>query len=599
MEPQSHGSLLKEPAPAPGGNFQRSPVYTYLLRAGPRLKPLQQAHAHIITLGCGSSRSLLTKLLTLACNAGCSIAYTHKIFLSVPNPDAFLFNTLIRSTSRFQHLSANALYYYSCMIMCKVEPSNYTFTSVIKSCTSLLSWKHGRIVHGHVLVNGYGVDVYVQSALVAFYSKVGQLSDAGKVFEKMPERSAVAWNSLISGYEQHGLAKEAIELFDRMRETGSVAPDTTTFVVVLAACAQLGELGLGRWVHDCVVENGLVMTVVLGTALINMYVRCGDVKKGREVFDSMRERNVVAWTAMISGYGANGYGPEALRLFDEMKMSGVSPNSVTFVAVLSGCAHAGLVDEGRRLFASMKEEHSLIPGVEHHVCMVDLLGRAGLLSEAYKFIQESVPPHPAPAIWTAMLGACKMHKDFDLGAEVAEHLLAVEPENHGHYVLLSNIYASAGRMDRVEMIRDKMIHKSLRKQVGYSIIEIDGRSYLFSMGDKSHPESNAIFNYLDELMSKCAEVGYVSVLELAMHEVEEEEREYALRYHSEKLAIAFGLLKTAPGSTIRVVKNIRMCEDCHSAIKYISFVTGREIVIRDKLRFHHFKDGSCSCLDYW
>ncbi|CAN1189462.1 Pentatricopeptide repeat-containing protein At2g33760 [Linum perenne] len=484
------------------------------------------------------------------------------------------------------------------MLLCNIPPSNYTFTSVIKSCTSLSSSNNGRIVHGHVLVHGYGIDVYVQSALVAFYCKVGKMSDAAKVFEKMPERGVVAWNSLISGYEQLGLAKEAIELFGKMRNAG-IAPDTTTCVVVLAACAQAGELGLGRWVHDYVCTNGLAMTVVLGTSLVNMYIRCGDVKKAREVFDSMSERNVFSWTAMISGYGVNGYGREALELFRLMKMSGVSPNSVTFVAVLSGCAHAGLVDEGRRLFASMKEEYSLIPGVEHHVSMVDLLGRAGLVREAYKFIQESVPPNPAPAIWTAMLGACKMHKNFDLGAEVAEHLLAVEPENPGHYVMLSNIYASAGRMDRVEAIRDKMIQKSLSKQVGYSVIEIDGKSYLFSMGDKSHPEANNIFQYLDELMWRCAEAGYVPAPESVMHQLEEEEREYALRYHSEKLAIAFGLLKTSPGSVIRIVKNIRMCEDCHLAIKYISIVTKREIVVRDKLRFHHFKDGSCSCMDYW
>ncbi|CAL1407415.1 unnamed protein product [Linum trigynum] len=497
MEPQSHGKLLM----TAGVHVQRSTTYTSLLRAGPRLKPLQQVHAYIIALGSSNSRSLLTKLLTLACNVSCSVSYTHKILISVPNPDAFLFNTLIRSTSRSQRLSAHALYYYSCMIMFNIESSNYTFTYVIKSCTSLLSRKHGRIVHGHVLVNGYGTYVYVQSALVAFYTKVEQLGDAGKVFENMPERSVVAWNSLISGYEQHGLAKESIDLFDRMRETGSVAPDATRYVVVLAACAQLGGLGLGRWVHDYVVKKGLVVTVVLGTALIHMHVAL-------------------------------------------------------------------------------------------------LQGRAGLLSEAYKFVQESVPPYPAPPIWTAMLGVCKMHKDFDLGAEVAEHLLAIEPENHGHYVMLSNIYASARRMDRVEMIRDKIINKSLRKIVGYSIIEIDGRSYLFSMGDKSHLESNAIFNYLDELISKCAEAGYIFVMELVMHEVEEEEREYALRYESEKLAIAFGLLKTAPGSTIRLVKNIRMWEESHSAIKYIYVITGRNIVVRDKLRFHHFKDGSCSCSDY-
>ncbi|KAJ6416592.1 hypothetical protein OIU84_002452 [Salix udensis] len=338
-------------------------------------------------------------------------------------------------------------------------PSNYTFTSVIKSCADLLALKHGRVIHGNVLVHGFGLDVYVQAALVALYGKCGDLINARKVFDKIRDRSIVAWNSMISGYEQNGFAVEAIGLFDRMKEMG-VEPDSATFVSVLSACAHLGAFSLGCWVHEYIVGNGLYLNVVLGTSLINMYKRCGNVSKAREVFDSMKERNVVAWTAMISG---------------------------------------------------IREEYRLVPGVEHHVCMVDMLGRAGLLEEAYNFIKEEIPENPAPAILTAMLGACKMHKNFDLGAQVAGHLLAAEPENPAHYVILSNIYALAGRMDQVEIVRNSMIRKRLRKQVGYSTIEVDQKTYLFSMGDKSHSETNEIYHYLDELMWKCREAGYVPV----------------------------------------------------------------------------------------
>ncbi|XP_011043375.1 PREDICTED: pentatricopeptide repeat-containing protein At2g33760-like [Populus euphratica] len=574
-----------------------SPAYNFLLQAGPRLYLLHQVHAHIVVSGYGRSRSLLTKLLNLACAAG-SISYTRQIFLAVPNPDSFLFTSLIKSTSKSHNFSIYSLYFYSRMLLCNVSPSNYTFTSVIKSCADLSALKHGRVVHGHVLVHGFGLDVYVQAALVALYGKCGDLINARKVFDKIRERSIVAWNSMISGYEQNGFAKEAIGLFDRMKETG-VEPDSATFVSVLSACAHLGAFNLGCWVHKYIVGNGLDLNVVLGTSLINMYIRCGNVSKAREVFDSMKERNVVAWTAMISGYGTNGYGSQAVELFHEMRRNGLFPNSITFVAVLSACAHAGLVNEGRRLFVSIREEYHLVPGVEHHVCLVDMLGRAGLLDEAYNFIKEEIPENPAPAILTAMLGACKMHKNFDLGAQVAEHLLAAEPENPAHYVILSNIYALAGRMDQVEKVRNNMIRKCLKKQVGYSTIEVDQKTYLFSMGDKSHSETNAIYHFLDELMWKCREAGYVPVSDSVMHELEEEEREHALRYHSEKLAIAFGLLKTSHGTPIRIVKNLRMCEDCHSAIKFISAISSREIIVRDKLRFHHFKFGSCSCLDYW
>lgn len=484
------------------------------------------------------------------------------------------------------------------MLLANISPSSYTFTSVIKACANLSAIRLGIGIHSHVLVCGFGSDSFVQAALVALYAKSSALAVARKLFDKMRERTIVAWNSMISGYDQNGFSREAIDLFYQLREEG-VEPDSVTFVSVLSACAQLGAIGLGCWVHDYVVRSGLDVNVILGTALINMYCRCGNVTKARDVFDLMSERNVIAWTAMISGYGIHGYGREAMELFGQMRVHGPRPNNVTFVSVLTACAHAGLIQEGRCAFANMKQEYGLVPGVEHHVCMVDMLGRAGLLNEAYQFVKGLNLREINPAVWTAMLGACKMHKNFDLGVQVAEYLLAVEPENPGHYVLLSNIFASAGKMDRVELVRNLMVRRGLKKQVGYSTIEVNQKTYLFSMGDKSHPVTDEIYQYLDDLMSRCREAGYVPASESVMHELEEEEIEYALRYHSEKLAIAFGLLKTSLGVPIRVVKNLRMCEDCHSAIKYISVVSNREIIVRDKLRFHHFRNGSCSCLDYW
>lgn len=484
------------------------------------------------------------------------------------------------------------------MLISDAPHSNYTFTSVIKACADLSALRLGRGIHSHVMVCGYGSDMYVQAALIALYAKAGDMKVAKKVFDEMPQRTIVAWNSLISGYEQNGFPAESIGLFHQMLESG-FQPDSATTVSLLSSCSQLGALGLGCWLHDYANSNGFDLSVVLGTSLINMYTRCGNVSKAREVFDSMNKRNVVSWTAMISGYGMHGYGEQAMKLFGEMRAYGPPPNNITFVAILSACAHSGLIDDGRLAFASMKEVYGLVPGVEHHVCMVDMFGRAGLLNEAYQFIKKCLPEEPGPAVWTSMLGACRMYKNFDLGVEVAEHLLAVDPENPGHYVMLSNIYALAGRMDRVEMVRNMMIRQRLKKQVGYSTIEINRRTYLFSMGDKSHPETNAIYRYLDELLSRCSELGYVPAPESLMHDLEEEERDHALRYHSEKLALAFGLLKTNQGETIRIVKNLRICEDCHSAIKHISIIADREIIVRDKFRFHHFKDGTCSCFDYW
>lgn len=576
--------------------FTHSPAHEALIRVGPRLGPLRQIHANILVLGSHRSLALLTKLITLACAAG-SIVYTRRLFFSVPNPDSFLFNSLIKASSK-HGFSLDTVIFYQRMLHSLIEPSSYTFTSVIKACSDLSNLRLGRCVHSHLLVSGYGSDSFVQAALTTFYAKSAKLDVARKLFDSMLVKTVVAWNSIISGYEQNGCPNETVGMFYRMREVG-VKPDSTTFVSVLSACSQLGELGLGFWIRDYVVNNNFQLNVALGTAFINMYARCGNVKIAREMFDSMSEKNVIAWTAMISGYGMHGYGREAMELFHQMIIHGPRPNNITFVAVLAACAHSGLVQEGRQAYATMSQEYGLLPGVEHHVCMVDMLGRAGLLKEAYQFIEEYIHDEPAPAVWTAMLGACKMHKNFDLGIEVAEHLFTVEPDNPGHYVMLSNIYALAGKMDRVEAVRNLMIHKRLKKQVGYSTVEVGCKTHLFSMADKSHPETNGIYRYLDKLMWLCSEAGYMPVPESVMHELEEEEREYALRYHSEKLAIAFGLMKTSHDTTIRIVKNLRMCEDCHSAIKSISVVTNREIVVRDRLRFHHFKDGKCSCMDYW
>ncbi|KAG5010602.1 hypothetical protein GLYMA_07G196400v4 [Glycine max] len=575
---------------------RKSAEYEAVVSAGPHLRRLQQAHAHLVVTGCHRSRALLTKLLTLSCAAG-SIAYTRRLFRSVSDPDSFLFNSLIKASSNFG-FSLDAVFFYRRMLHSRIVPSTYTFTSVIKACADLSLLRLGTIVHSHVFVSGYASNSFVQAALVTFYAKSCTPRVARKVFDEMPQRSIIAWNSMISGYEQNGLASEAVEVFNKMRESGG-EPDSATFVSVLSACSQLGSLDLGCWLHECIVGTGIRMNVVLATSLVNMFSRCGDVGRARAVFDSMNEGNVVSWTAMISGYGMHGYGVEAMEVFHRMKACGVVPNRVTYVAVLSACAHAGLINEGRLVFASMKQEYGVVPGVEHHVCMVDMFGRGGLLNEAYQFVRGLSSEELVPAVWTAMLGACKMHKNFDLGVEVAENLISAEPENPGHYVLLSNMYALAGRMDRVESVRNVMIQRGLKKQVGYSTIDVENRSYLFSMGDKSHPETNEIYCYLDELMWRCKDAGYAPAPESAMHELEEEEREYALRYHSEKLAVAFGLMKTCHGVTLRIVKNLRICEDCHSAIKFISVVMNREIIVRDKLRFHHFREGSCSCSDYW
>nr|ADE77588.1 unknown [Picea sitchensis] len=312
----------------------------------------------------------------------------------------------------------------------------------------------------------------------------------------------------------------------------------------------------------------------------------------------MSNKNVVSWNAMIVGYGMHGHGEDALVLFTQMQQRGVKPNEITFISVLSACSHAGLVDEGWKCYNCMTLDYAITPTVEHYACMVDLLGRAGHLNEAWDFI-EKMPIEPGASVWGAFLGSCRIHCNIELGERVAELLLNLDPDNAGYYVLLSNIYAAAGRWDDVAKVRKMMKEKDVKKSPGCSLIEVNNKLHSFVVGDISHPQTEAIYAMLETLARQMEAVGYVPCTDFVLHDVEEEIKENMLFAHSEKLAIAFGLISTRSGTSIRITKNLRVCGDCHSATKFISKIVKREIIMRDLNRFHHFKDGLCSCGDYW
>lgn len=339
-------------------------------------------------------------------------------------------------------------------------------------------------------------------------------------------------------------------------------------------------------------------SVIVGTSIIDMYCKCGQVDLARKAFNQMKEKNVRSWTAMIAGYGMHCRAREALDLFYKMIKAGVRPNYITFVSVLSACSHAGLVQEGWHWFNTMSHEFNIEPGVEHYGCMVDLLGRAGKLKEAYDLI-EGMKVKPDFVVWGSLLGACRIHKNLDLGEIAAKKLFELEPNNCGYHVLLSNIYANAGRWEDVERTRSLMKNRRLAKTPGFSLVELRGKVHAFLVGDKEHPQHEKIYEYLEELNVKLQEVGYVTDMTSVIHDVDQEEKEMTLRIHSEKLAVAFAIMNSVPGSTIRIIKNLRVCGDCHTVIRLISKVVDREIVVRDSKRFHYFKDGLCSCGDYW
>lgn len=312
----------------------------------------------------------------------------------------------------------------------------------------------------------------------------------------------------------------------------------------------------------------------------------------------MEDRNVVSWTSMVTGFAKHGFAAKALETFHNMLEAGVRPNEITYIAVLSACSHVGLISEGWKHFKSMNVEHGIVPRMEHYACMVDLLGRSGCLEEAMEFIN-SMPFKADALVLRTFLGACRVHGNIDLGKHAAKMILAQDPNDPAAHILLSNLYASTGQWDEVAEIRKNMKERNLTKEAGCSWIEVENKVHKFYMGDTSHSEVVEISDELDQLALEIKELGYVPNTDFVLHDVEEEQKEQYLFQHSEKIAVAFGFISTSKSKPIRVFKNLRVCGDCHTAFKYFSIARGREIVVRDSNRFHHFKDGKCSCNDYW
>ncbi|KAK8947361.1 Pentatricopeptide repeat-containing protein [Platanthera zijinensis] len=416
----------------------------------------------------------------------------------------------------------------------------------------------GRSVHGLVVKFGLEEELDLLITLTSMYAKCGQVHTARSIFDRVFSPELILWNSMISGYAKNGHAGEAVELFKKMIST-KVNPDSITLRSAILAFSQLGSLVAASWMWEFVTISELKNDIFVKTAIIDMYAKCGSVVLAREVFDSIPHRDVVVWSAMIMGYGLYGQGKEAIDLFHEMIRSRIRPNDVTFVGLLSACKHAGLVEEGRGYFNSMRN-HGIEPRHQHYACIVDLLSRAGHLEEAYGFIRE-MPMAPEVTV---------IHGDVELGKYAADRVFALEPWNAGHYVQLSNIYASAGLWKEVASVRVLMKDKKVIKSMGLSSIEIDGKIQSFYAGDKSHPRSKEIFEMMEELERKLKKAGFLPHTDSILHDLGSEEKEVLLCNHSERIAMAYGLICTSPGTTLRITKNLRACVNCHSATKLIS-----------------------------
>ncbi|CAH9105023.1 unnamed protein product [Cuscuta epithymum] len=558
---------------------------------------IKQLQAHLITTGLFHLYPYRAKFLDFCASSSVgNFHYAASIFRYISFPLTNDWNAIIRGLAQSDH-PTDAVTSFAQMLRSHCKPDALTCSFTLKACARALARFQTFQIHSGVVRFGFSSDFLLRTTLLDAYAKCGDLDYAHKVFEEMEMRDVASWNALIAGFAQGNRPIEALELFKKMREANT-EPNDITVLGALSACSQLGAISEGERVHEYIRIKNLDLNVFVCNAVIDMYAKCGFMDRAHRLFDEMPcSKSLVTWNTMIMALAVHGDGVKALDLFKRMTQEGAVPDSVSYLAALCACNHSGMVEEGMILYQSM-EKHGVIKNMKHYGSMVDMLGRSGQLKEAYDIIV-SMPMVPDVVLWKTLLGACKTYKALDMAEKAADKLIEMGSNSCGDFVLLSNLYAAHKKWTDVGRVRQAMKNWDVKKVPGFSYVEVNGLMYKFVNGDKNHLEWNAIYGKLNEVWFRISECGYVPETEYVLHDIEDEEKENALAYHSEKLAVAFALISTGDGTRICVNKNIRICGDCHIVMKLVSKVYGREIIVRDRARFHKFKDGSCSCRDYW
>ncbi|XP_021905761.1 pentatricopeptide repeat-containing protein At5g61800 [Carica papaya] len=506
------------------------------------INQLHQLHAHTITTELlFLTPHVLTKILytitnlasistsptsSLSSSSSTSLlSYALSVFTSIPNPSTFCYNAIIRLhiilSSPFP-----ALRFFSHMRRISLPPDFHTFPFAFKACAQTRALSVAEMLHCQAFKFGFTSDLFVSNSLLRAYSisgnvkqaytvfdesshrdvvtynslidsfvKAGEIIRARELFDCMPSRDAVSWGTLIAGYSQVNQCNEAIELFNQMI-VSDFRPDNISLVAALSACARLGELEQGKAIHNYIKTNRIRVDSFLSTGLVDFYAKCGFIEIAMEIFESSLEKNVFTWNAMLTGLAMHGHGQVTLDYFSRMIDSGVKPDGISFLGVLVGCSHAGLVNEARKIFNEMETIHGIPRELKHYGCMADLLGRAGLIGEAMEMIKK-MPMGGDVFVWSGVLGGCRIHGNVEIAEKAAEHVMELKPEDGGVYSVMASVYANVGRWEDVVKIRKSMDCKRVKRNAGWSSIKLNGIAHEFVAGDDLHPQTQEIYLVLN------------------------------------------------------------------------------------------------------
>lgn len=552
-------------------------------------------HAHAIRVG--FEMDILTSNMLINMYSKCALLDdARKKFNEMPLKSLVSWNTMIGALTQ-NSKEQEALTLFIQMQREGTMFNEFTISSVLCACALKCAIVECMQLHAFSIKAKIDSNCFVGTALLDVYAKCSSIKDATQIFESMPEKNAVTWSSMVAGYVQNGLHEEALLLFHKAQLMGF---DQDPFMIssAVCACAALATLIEGNQLHAMTCKSGLGSNIYVASSLIDMYAKCGCIREAYLVFQGVKVRSIVLWNAMISGFARHACALEAMILFEKMQQRGFFPDDVTYVSVLNACSHMGLHEEGQKYFDLMITQHNLSPSVLHYSCMIDILGRAGLLQKAYDLI-EKMPFNATSSMWGSILASCRIYGNIEFAQIAAKHLFEMEPDNAGNHILLANIYAANKKWEDVARARKLLKESDLRKDRGTSWIEIKNKVHLFTVGERNHPQIKGIYAKLDNLVEDLKKLGYKVDTNHDLHDVEESRKQMLLRHHSEKLAVTFGLMRLASDIPIRIMKNLRICGDCHTFMKLVSRFTSREIIVRDTNRFHHFRDGFCSCGEFW